>query len=107
MKLWERLRGKEFKYVLDHSRKYFGRFIVVFVSEGVHKKVGFIASKKVGKAVERNRAKRLMREAFLKFESSLPDDKSYVIIAKKGIAKAKVWDVLEDLKNILSRSVRK
>ncbi len=103
MKLWERLKGKEFKYVLTHSRKYFGRYVVVFVSNGVHKKVGFIASKKVGKAVQRNRAKRLMREAFLRFESNLPDNRSYVIIARKGIAEMKMWDVLEDLKNILKK----
>ena len=103
MKLWERLKGKDFKDVLEKSKKYFGQYVVVFVSNEVQKKVGFIASKKVGRAVQRNRAKRLMREAFLKLEDNLSYDKSYVLVARKSIVDVRMQDVLEDLIKVLRR----
>jgi len=106
VKLWERLEGKEFKDVLENSKKYFGHFVVVFVSDRAQGKVGFIASKKVGNAVRRNRAKRLMREAFLKIEDKLLKDRSYVIVAKKSIITVKMQDVLIDLSGILRKECK-
>ncbi|MCD6107160.1 MAG: ribonuclease P protein component [Caldisericaceae bacterium] len=106
MKLWERLKGQEFKDVTENSKKHFGHFVVVFVSDKIQGKVGFIASKKVGNAVERNRAKRLMRESFLKIEDKLLKDRSYVIVAKKSIATVKMQDVLIDLSGILRKECK-
>lgn len=103
MKLWKRLCEKEFSIVFKNARKFFGRYIVVYVSGEVKKKVGFVASKKVGKAHERNRAKRLMREAFLKVEGTIPQDFSYVLIAKNSINGLKMQDVLLDLESIIRR----
>jgi hypothetical protein len=45
--------------------------------------VGFIASKKVGNAVKRNRAKRRMRALFSDFESSFASG-IYIFVAKKS-----------------------
>lgn len=103
MKLWKRLNEREFKVVFADAKKYFGKYVVLFVSSGVPHKVGFVASRKVGNAVKRNRAKRLMREAFLRVQSELPQNKSYILIAKKSITSVKMWDVYEDLKKMLSK----
>jgi ribonuclease P protein component len=46
--------------------------------------VGFIASKKVGNAVKRNRAKRRMRALFSEFESSFVTG-VYIFVAKNPI----------------------
>ncbi len=103
MKLWKRLNESEFKAVFDSSQKFFGKFIVLFVSDRVRHKVGFVASKKVGNAVKRNRARRLMREAFLRVESEIDEDKSYILVARNTITSAKMWDVYEDLKKLLGK----
>ena len=46
--------------------------------------LGFVASKKIGNAVKRNRAKRLLRALVLLNESKLPVGK-YVFVAKAEI----------------------
>lgn len=104
MKLWERLKEDEFRIVYETSNKYHSSLIVLFVSSDVSGKVGFVASKKVGKAHDRNRAKRLMREAFLKCEPFLQKDKSYILVAKKEIKGKNMWDVLNELKKILEKA---
>ncbi len=107
MKLWKRLNESEFKSVFGSSKKHFGRYVVLFVSTAVRRKVGFVASKKVGKAVKRNRAKRLMREAFLRVEAEIPEDRSYILVARKSITSVKMWDVYEDLKKLLREGGKK
>lgn len=103
MKLWKRLNEKEFENVYKSGKKFHGKFVVVVASDAVKKKVGFVASKKIGKSHERNRAKRLMREAFLKLEPILPEDYSFVLIAKNTIKGLKMPDVLNDLEGIIFR----
>ncbi len=103
MKLWKRLNEAEFRTVFGSARKYFGRYVVLFVSKEVPHKVGFVTSKKVGGAVERNKARRLMREVFIKVESEISDEKSYILVARKGIASVKMWDVYEDFKKLIGK----
>lgn len=103
MKLWQRLRGRGFEQAFKGSKKYFGQYVVLFISDSAVNEVGFIASKKVGGAVQRNRAKRIMREAFLKIEPFLPIDKSYILIARNTINGKKTQDVLNDIARMLKK----
>ena len=107
MKLWQRLNENEFKTVFGSARKYFGHYIVLFVSGEVSHRVGFVSSKKVGNAVKRNRARRLMREAFLRVELEISEKKSYILVARKAINSVKMWDVYEELKNLLEEGGKK
>lgn len=65
-------------------------------------RVGYTASKKVGNAVTRNRAKRRLRAlaAELMPETAL-EGRDYVWIAKKGTPKAPFWKLRRDGKRAL------
>lgn len=60
-------------------------------------KFSVVASKKIGKAVKRNRAKRLLRAAFLDINAELKGG-VYIFIAKVGIDKAHYSRIIKALR---------
>lgn len=59
-------------------------------------RLGITASRKIGNAVVRNRAKRLVREAFRATRASFPDDIDVVVIVKRELAGLGLSDVIEE-----------
>ena len=67
-------------------------------------RVGFTATKKIGGAVERNRARRRLRSIVRQIMPvHAAPEHDYVVIARAGTAKRRHADLVEDLKTALKK----
>ena len=64
--------------------------------------VGYTATKKIGNAVKRNKAKRIMRELAKKILIKCKTNTYYVLIAKTSILDTKFKDLLEELDKVIN-----
>lgn len=98
----------DFNDLFKNGKKINGKYLVTYTKENNFNNIkpGVIASKKVGNAVERNRIKRLIKEAvrYINKENELSIDA--IIISKHSNGKnktLKTMDIVEDLFNIIKR----
>jgi len=95
---------KEFQYVYNKGKNQHASSVVLFFlpQSGV-RKVGFTATKKLGNAVKRNRAKRRLRALFCEYSDSLKDG-TYIFVAKPAIFDTPFSKLTNDFNKVLTRA---
>ena len=88
-----------FQQTYAQGRRAIGRFMVLWLreGEGASLRLGVVASRKVGGAVQRARAKRLMREVYRRHRHQLSGPFDVVLVARRGILDAKWDEIVSDL----------
>ena len=86
MKKTEMLKKNyEFRRVLSKGKYYSGKYIdaVIFSNNNGKNTLGIAINTKIGKAVVRNKIKRLFRESYYFFEESIVEGQEIVFFWKK------------------------
>lgn len=102
-----RLESSKYKGVFAESKKVYGRTVVIWFAREADagRKAGVVVSKRAfRRAVDRNRAKRLMREAFRAKRHLLSGDVELIMVARQGIAGRRCEEVALDLEAIFRRA---
>jgi ribonuclease P protein component len=96
----------DFRKVYAKGSSIASKHIVFFwlKNEQSYNRVGFLASKKVGKSVVRNRARRLMKETFRIYKEKIKQGYDFVFIARYTIKDATYHDVKNSMMYILKKS---
>jgi ribonuclease P protein component len=98
----------QFRYCYEGGRKIVTPFAVVFLrapleSDGV--RVGVVASRKVGGAVKRNRARRLLREAARPLVPRWQNHSIWVVfVARESINRRNAQEVREEIERALMQN---
>lgn len=91
-----------FQNIYKTGKKIYGTYSLLFYKENQmnHNQYGFVASKKIGNAVCRNRIKRLFREFIKQNEILLPKSTTFILVAKKNLVKKSKQSNTNKLKKI-------
>jgi ribonuclease P protein component len=101
LKPGERLRHEcEYRQVIRKGRLITAKAFKAYflIADGLDRKAGFIAGRRVGNAVVRNRAKRLLKETYRRLKDQLPRSGFRVVfVAKSYAAAATLGEIRNDM----------
>jgi ribonuclease P protein component len=90
------IKASQFREAFAQKRSFVGRTMVLWLrrGEGASLRLGVVTSKKVSnRAVDRNRARRVLRAVFREHRAEFSGEVDVVIIARRNILSAGYHDV--------------
>ena len=96
-------KQKDFDLVFNKGKRIFTKTLtLIYLDKKETLKFGISLSKKHGKAVIRNRIKRLIRAAFKCYEKSV-DNSYYIVILPKISKRYDFWELKNDMELALKK----
>jgi ribonuclease P protein component len=103
----ERIRRRaEFQQVYEHGIKVHSRYCTLFAlrKDGSRGRLGIAATRKLGGSVQRNLAKRLIREVFRR--NKIADGFDVVVVPRRELLDATLTVLEADYQNAIERVLR-
>jgi ribonuclease P protein component len=98
-------RAVDIRRILSQGRRASGELVTLYVLRvDGESRAAFASSRSVGGAVVRNRARRLMREAWRAVRPRAIEGHWIVFVARPQIAGARLEDLMADVNGVLSRT---
>lgn len=98
-------KSSEFNSVYKQGKSYVTKHIVMYWKKNneSYNRIGCTVSKKVGKAVTRNRVKRLIKEAYRLNSKKIPKGYDLVFVARVRMKDANYVTTENTMRNLLKR----
>jgi ribonuclease P protein component len=103
-------KRSDFRRIQETGRRIVSPGFIFLVQRSVTAngpRIGITASRRVGNAVQRNRAKRLVREAFRVTRAFWPEAAEVVIIVRRAVGKQKLDDIVSEWQAAQGRITRR
>ena len=94
-------KSKDFSLIYNKSKKMHTKYAIIFIKENMNneQRFGFVASKKTGNAVQRNRIKRLFKEFVKTHKNKFRENTDYIFVGKSVLK--------ENIKNLKYKDIEK
>ena len=94
-------KSKDFSLIYNKSQKMHTKYAIIFIKENMNneQRFGFVASKKTGNAVQRNRIKRLFKEFVKTHKNKFRENTDYIFVGKSVLK--------ENIKNLKYKDIEK
>jgi len=96
------LKRREFWRRSGKFKRYVGRWLIIdtLPNDKKQTRLGITVTKRFGKAVARNRIKRLIREAFRHIQDQLPSNLDIIVKPQLLAHEAKMQEIQEEMLNL-------
>ena len=98
--------NKDFRRIYAKGKSYVSSSVITYVSKKRCKqiRIGITASKKIGNAVQRNRARRLIRESVRHLTEDIKDGYDFVFVARAKTPFVKCPEVQRSMRKQLKEA---
>jgi ribonuclease P protein component len=99
-------RSEDYQHTYRNGLKVPGKYLIAYISANNldQNRFGIVASKKVGNAVKRNRAKRCLRAIARESQAKLSPGHDIVIIARKSTVEAEYNRLEKDFYTVMKKA---
>ena len=105
MKITTITSNRDFQRIYRRGKSFVSPALVTYVlkTKNNNLRIGITTSKKVGKAVNRNRSRRLIRAAFYHIGADLSAPYDIIFVARTRTAYLKSYDIEKEMRGHLSQ----